>query len=505
MQKETIMKGTESQKTILHEKGICVIIPTYNNDGTVGDVIRDTLLYCDDVIVVDDGSNDNTESILSDISNITIVMHKRNCGKGCALKSGFRKALDLGFSFAITLDADGQHYPFFINSFVQTLIDNPGSLIVGERNLKGADRSFGSKFANRFSDFWFYIQTGRLLKDTQTGYRLYPIKKMKGLCLLTSRYEAELELLVFSSWNGIKICTVPIDVFYPSREERVSHFRPGVDFARISILNFFLCILAVIYGLPMRLWRNFMIFARTSYSLLTFSFFSFTFFTPMSWLYVKMGKMTDKKKYNIHVLIYRIARFITLTHGIPGVKFSFKKDERVNFDKPSVIICNHQSHLDLMCQLIFTPKIIFLTNDWVWKNPFYGVLIRNADYYKVSDGIDTILPKLRNVVERGYSIAVFPEGTRSRTCKIGRFHKGAFYIAKQLGIGITPFYLYGAGRVLKKGTYHLCKGKIHIEADPTIGQKELSAIGDLRSQASYFHKLYIKRCNELSNKIEQDV
>ena len=123
-------------------------------------------------------------------------------------------------------------------------------MIIGNRQLEGADRSGGSKFANQFSNFWFYVQTGRALKDTQTGYRLYPLRKLHGLSLLTSRYEAELELLVFASWHGVKIVSVPVGVYYPPRAERVSHFRPGMDFARISMLNTVLCMLAVVYGLP---------------------------------------------------------------------------------------------------------------------------------------------------------------------------------------------------------------------------------------------------------------
>ena len=115
-----------------------------------------------------------------------------------------------------------------IPSFVRTIVENPGALIIGERDLSNADINGKSSFANKFSNFWFHLQTGRRLKDTQTGFRAYPLRKLHGMSLLTSRYEAELELLVFASWHGTKIIPIPIAVYYPPQSERVSHFRPAL-------------------------------------------------------------------------------------------------------------------------------------------------------------------------------------------------------------------------------------------------------------------------------------
>ena len=144
------------------------------------------------VIVVTDGCTDRTTDILHAIDGITIVSYPQNRGKGYALKMGFRRALEMGFSYAITLDGDGQHYPEDIPLFLKANQQHPQSLIIGSRQLEGVDRSKGSSFANKFSNFWFYVQTGRALSDTQTGYRLYPLHRLHGLSLLTSRYEAEL-------------------------------------------------------------------------------------------------------------------------------------------------------------------------------------------------------------------------------------------------------------------------------------------------------------------------
>ena len=151
----------EELKKQLRNRGICVVIPTYNNDTTIKTVVEKSLLYCADVIVVTDGCTDRTTDILDAIDGITIVSYPQNRGKGYALKMGFRKALEMGFSYAITLDGDGQHYPEDIPLFLKANQEYPQSLIIGSRQLEGVDRSKGSSFANKFSNFWFYVQTGR--------------------------------------------------------------------------------------------------------------------------------------------------------------------------------------------------------------------------------------------------------------------------------------------------------------------------------------------------------
>ena len=215
--------------------------------------------------------------------------------------------------------------------------------------------------------------------------------------------------------------------------------------------------------------------------------------------------MTEKKRRGIHKLIYHASRFVTIHHGIPGTKFRSNVADGVDFNKPHVIICNHQSHLDLMAQLVFTPNIVFLTKEWVWNNPFYGLLIRNAEYLPVVDGIEALLPHLRSLVVRGYSIAVYPEGTRSKDCSIGRFHQGAFYIAEQLGLDILPMYLYGPGKILPKKTYHLNRGTIRIDVEKPISRSELEAMGDTMAQARTLRAMYRKKYEQMTNEIEQYV
>lgn len=223
----------------------CAIIPTFENGGTVADVVRGVLAQGLPVIVVDDGSTDATAAALEGLP-VTLVRHPVNRGKGRALQSGFREALRQGFRFAVTLDADLQHNP----ADIPVLLEAGGekTLVIGSRNLQADGMPRGNTFANRFSNFWFALQTGRRLPDTQTGFRLYPLEDLPSLRLLTRRYEAELTLLVFSAWKGLRLRPVPVQVSYP--EDRVTHFRPFRDFGRISLLNTVLCLLALVYGYP---------------------------------------------------------------------------------------------------------------------------------------------------------------------------------------------------------------------------------------------------------------
>ena len=230
---------------MIHPRHICAVIPTYENGGTVAGVVQGVLAQGLPVIVVDDGSTDGTESRLEGLG-IRYLRHARNRGKGRALRTGLEEARREGYRYALTIDADGQHDPADIPSLVAAAA--PRTLVVGSRNLAADGMPGGNTFANRFSNFWFTLQTARRLPDTQTGFRVYPLEDLPSLKLLTARYEAELTLLVFSAWKKLKLVPVPVRVYYP--EDRVSHFRPFADFLRISVLNTFLCLLALVYGYP---------------------------------------------------------------------------------------------------------------------------------------------------------------------------------------------------------------------------------------------------------------
>lgn len=235
----------------LSDLRIAVIVPTYNNYKTINQVVDSLLKYTSDIIVVNDGSTDSTSELLKEYTNkIRIIQYSPNRGKGYALVTGFKKAMELGFRYALTIDSDGQHYASDMVNFVTEIEQYPDSFIVGSRLLQQENMSGGSTFANRFSNFWYRLQTGINLPDTQSGYRLYPLAKMGNMKIWTSRYEAELEMLVFSAWRGIDMRPIKISVYYAPKEEKVSHFRPFQDFFRISVLNSVLVLLAIVYGYP---------------------------------------------------------------------------------------------------------------------------------------------------------------------------------------------------------------------------------------------------------------
>ncbi|MDR1675851.1 MAG: glycosyltransferase [Tannerella sp.] len=235
---------------------LCVVIPTYNNSGTLVDVLRQTLRYTRSVIVVNDGATDCTASVLERFAGrIDVVSHAPNKGKGYALKRGFERARELGYEAAVTLDSDGQHDVADLEAFVRQAEIHPGCLLTGQRMTKGK-MPLRNIMGNRFSNFWYTVQTGRRLSDTQNGFRLYPLTVMKHMRPFSTRYEAEVELLVRTAWKGIPVFPVPVSVYYAPESERVTHFRPGKDFFRASILNTVLTLLAVCYGYPRLLCRK---------------------------------------------------------------------------------------------------------------------------------------------------------------------------------------------------------------------------------------------------------
>jgi glycosyltransferase involved in cell wall biosynthesis len=228
----------------------CVVIPTYNNEKKLENTIRDVLQVTENVIVVNDGSTDSTPLILQKFLGLQVVSYGFNKGKGYALRMGFEKAYHLGFTHAITIDSDGQHYASDIGGFVAKMQEDANSLVVGSRTLPQDKLRHGSGFANRFSNFWFRLIAGVSLPDTQSGFRLYPIHLLHSLRFYTRKYEFELEVLVRSAWRGIHVTSIPIQVYYPSPEERISHYRPFKDFVRISLLNTLLLLIALFYIKP---------------------------------------------------------------------------------------------------------------------------------------------------------------------------------------------------------------------------------------------------------------
>ncbi len=249
----------------LEESDILILIPTYNNAGTLRRVLSEILELCQcekttpsksRVLVVNDGSTDSSSEILKGFENqISLIEYPENKGKGWALRQGFRFAIENDYRHVITIDSDGQHYPEDLVLFVEKIKECPDSLIMGSRDMKGAGAPTKSSFGNKFSNFWFYLETGIKLPDTQTGFRCYPVKALKKLRLYTRKFELEIEVIVKLAWAGVPVHSLPVKVKYDP-DERVSHFRPFKDFTRISILNTYLVILTFLWYLPKRLLKK---------------------------------------------------------------------------------------------------------------------------------------------------------------------------------------------------------------------------------------------------------
>jgi len=249
------------ENTIIHQKlinsKVCVIIPTYNNALTLKRVLNGVLNITKSVIVVNDGSTDSTSEILKSYINIEQIHFSKNKGKGFALREGFKKAISMGFEHAITIDSDGQHFPTDIPSFLYELENskNKNVLLIGARNMNQEGVPGKSSFGNKFSNFWFWFETGIKLEDTQSGFRLYPLNQIKNITFYTTKFEFEIEVIVKCAWRNSIVRNIPIQVLY-DKSERVSHFRPFKDFTRISILNTWLVIITIFYIKPRELFQK---------------------------------------------------------------------------------------------------------------------------------------------------------------------------------------------------------------------------------------------------------
>lgn len=223
--------------------------------------------------------------------------------------------------------------------------------------------------------------------------------------------------------------------------------------------------------------------------------------TPVAFV-LFLGPKRDWKDRWLHGVLYRFSNFVI--RRVPAVKFTLDNSVGEGFEKPAVIISNHQSHLDLMCLLMLTPKMVVVTNDWVWRNPIYGPLIRRAEFIPAAEGVERYLPQLKSLVSRGYSILVFPEGTRSNDSAILRFHKGAFHIASELGLDIVPVLLHGVGQVLPKREFMLRPGHITVTVGHRITRDSGMWSVDSRELTRNIHRYYLEWYDNVCSKC-QDV
>lgn len=210
---------------------IAVLVPCYNHGLTAGHVVNQARRFFP-VIAVNDGSTDSTAAALSREKDVECLTFPENLGKAAALKAGFNKARELGFSHAITIDADGQHPVEALPGFANAARANSSAIVVGVRDLKAASAPLHRRVSNTLSSLLFRFETGLPLADTQCGFRVYPLAAIMALPTKADRYAYELELLVRAAWSGIPLVPCPVSVDYSAPTSRLSHFHPVLDFLR---------------------------------------------------------------------------------------------------------------------------------------------------------------------------------------------------------------------------------------------------------------------------------
>ena len=219
---------------ISHKGKFAIIIPVYNHGNAVAAVIKKALPLNLPVFVVDDGSSDSTRENIASLSGIQLLRHDENKGKGAALLTGFAEASKIA-DWAITIDGDGQHHPEDALNLINALPAGHRPIMVGMRiGMAGKHVPWTSRFGRKFSNFWVIVSGGPRLRDSQSGFRIYPLPEAMHLGVIARRYQFEVEILVRARWKGIPVIEAPVNVDYAAAGERISHFRPFVDFMRNS-------------------------------------------------------------------------------------------------------------------------------------------------------------------------------------------------------------------------------------------------------------------------------
>ena len=208
---------------------VWVVIPAHNNAGTVRDVALGCRGIVPNVLIVDDGSRDADIRALMSDTDIPVIRHESNRGKGAALLTAAHEVEKRGGATMISIDADGQHYPDDLRAFLPVIQAEPDAIVIGERDMVGPNIPGRSRFGRSFSDFWLRLETGLSIRDTQSGFRAYPVRHLLALPIAGRKFDFEVEVLALAAWAGLPILNVPIRVWYPPAAERITSFHPFLD------------------------------------------------------------------------------------------------------------------------------------------------------------------------------------------------------------------------------------------------------------------------------------
>jgi glycosyltransferase involved in cell wall biosynthesis len=231
------MDGMEQNDSFSLGHPVWCVIPVYNHKDTVKAVAMECRSHVPHVVVVDDGSTDTDVGALFSGSDIGVLRHEKNRGKGRAILTGLRYVESHGGRFMITIDADGQHYPREIENFIPLLQDDETAIVIGCRKLGGEESPRMTSLGRELANFWLWAEAGVSIGDCQSGFRAYPVKYLSQMKLYGSHFDFEAEVLVRASWAGLKLKTVGIDVWRPEPRSRPSRFGRVVDNFRLGCMH----------------------------------------------------------------------------------------------------------------------------------------------------------------------------------------------------------------------------------------------------------------------------
>lgn len=209
-----------------------VLIPAYNEELHIKKLIEDVKKYADNILVVDDGSQDKTVDILKE-TRVNYLVHEQNAGKGASLVDGFKYLLNKDFDYVLTMDADGQHAPSDIPAFTQCAALSNADIVVGNRMSDTSGMPFDRYLTNRFTSWVISKMAHQTISDSQCGFRLISKKVLENIDIETKNYDTESEILVKASRNGFKIAEVPVKTIYGNESSDIHKIKDTIRFFKL--------------------------------------------------------------------------------------------------------------------------------------------------------------------------------------------------------------------------------------------------------------------------------